>query len=119
MYAIISTISIFVRQFVLPNPFEPLGKTFVISGILLTPVILNLLVEPLLYFLAYNVTGIYYFGREPALGSFLYLFFYCVHIGLIYLMSLAHFSWWAVALVLAAYVGAHIAFNHFRYDGRY
>ena len=119
MYKVMAVISVLIRQFILPNPFDPLGETFTISGVTLTPILLNWLVEPVLHIAAYNVTGIYYLGGEPELGSILYLFFYCVHVGLIYLMSLAHFTWWAVALILAAYMAVHIVCNHFRYGGRY
>ena len=114
MYGIIAIISLFVRQFLLPNPFEPLGDVF-IRGLVLSPTALNWLAGLLLVPISYITTGFYYRSREnPAWGSFLFLFFYCVYVGLLQLMSLAHFAWWAVVLILVGYIGLHIAFNCLR-----
>ncbi len=110
MYGIIAFISIVVRQFLMPNPFEPLGDV-IVHGAVWTPGVLNLLAGLVLPPVSYVTAGIYYHREEPAEGSFLFLFFYCVYTGILYLMSLAHFAWWAVTLILAAYIALHIAFN--------
>lgn len=58
----------------------------------------------------YGIVGFYYErGEEPVIGSLLYLIFYCVHIFLLWLMSLAGFAMWAIALIVIIYVGLHIA----------
>ena len=117
MYKVIFIISVIIRTFYLPNPFEPLnGKyTFMLlnAEIPITSDILNLIAEPLLHFIAFSIAGLYYSkGRDnPAKGSFLYLFFYCVHVGLIYVLSLLSFAEWAIILVLILYIVAHIGFN--------
>lgn len=117
MYKFISIISVVIRMFCLPNPFEPLnGKyTFMLlnAEIPITADIINWVAEPLLHFITFSITGLYYSkGRDnPAKGSFLYLFFYCVHVGLIYVLSLFSFAKLAIILVLILYIAAHIGFN--------
>ena len=115
MYKLFLIVSILVRQFLLPNPFEALGEglTITISGgsFLLIPDILNLIAEPILYGITYAVVGLYYDrGSNAALGSFLYLMFYCIHTFLLWLMSLAGFAVWAVVLVLVGYILCHVGF---------
>ena len=117
MYKLIAFISILIRQFYLPNPFEPLGNVFNVdllgTTIPMTPDILNLCVEGVLHTFAYVITGIYYNKGidNPAKGSFLYLFFYCVHTGLLYFMSMFGFATWAVAIIIVLYIAAHIGIN--------
>ena len=115
MYGIIAFISIIVRQFLLPNPFEALGDV-IVHGAVWTPDTFNLVAGLVLPTIAYLTTGIYYHGGEPAEGSFLFLFFYCIYVGMLHLMSLAHFAWWAVALIVVGYIGLHIAYNRWN-DG--
>lgn len=113
MYKIISALSFIIRSFYLPNPFEPLGNsiTINISGaeIPISPIILNGLMEPILIIITYSVVGLYYSSSEkkPAKGSFLYLIFYIIHVGLLYLMSKAGFAEWAVIAIIAIYAIAH------------
>ncbi|MBE6809802.1 MAG: hypothetical protein E7521_01930 [Ruminococcaceae bacterium] len=117
LYGIIAVVSILVRQFVLPNPFEPLGETFTLSikdfSISLTPAVANLIAEPALHAIAFAVVGIYYSreNHEPAFGSFLYLLFYLIHIGLIYIISSFGFTPVAIVIILVVYVIAHISVN--------
>lgn len=120
MYKFIAFISVLIRQFCLPNPFEPLGNVFNLDlfgiAIPMTPDILNWCVEGVLHTLAFVITGIYYRkgANDPAKGSFLYLFFYCVHTGLLYLMSMFGFAIWAVAIIIVLYIAAHIGINVFK-----
>ena len=117
MYKLIATISVLIRQFYLPNPFEPLGSVFNVDlfgiAIPMTPDILNWCVEGVLHALAFGITGIYYNKGidDPTKGSILYLFFYCVHTGLLYLMSMFGFTTWAVAIIIVLYIAAHIGIN--------
>ena len=64
MYKFIAAVSVLLRQFVLPNPFERLGESFDVAlfdiTFQMTPDILNWIVEPGLHLLAFGVTGIYY-----------------------------------------------------------
>lgn len=117
MYILIAAISMFVRQSVLPNPFEGLGETFDVTifsiTIPMTPFVLNLIAEPILYLLAFGVTGIYYTRglQNSAVGSLLYLVFYVLHTVLLMLMSAAGFAWWAVIPIIVVYVLGHIGVN--------
>ncbi len=106
MYKVMFIASLLTRQFLLPNPFEPLGDSFAVAGMVLSPLFLNLLAEPILHVASFGAAGIFYRGGAAEEGSFFYLVFYMVHVGIIYAMSLAHFAWWAMALILAAYIAA-------------
>ena len=119
MYKLIAAISILIRQFCIPNPFDALGDGFVVNleqiAILLPPYVINLLAEPFIHAVTFAVVGIYYdSGTAPAFGSFLYLIFYCLHIFLLWLMSLAGFAIWGVWLIIAIYVGCHVGLNRLR-----
>ncbi len=121
LYRLIAFISIIIRQFVLPNPFEPLGESFAITindiSIILTPDILNWITEPILHAITFAIVGLYYKrGRNnPSLGSFLYLVFYAIHVGLIYIISYFNFSCIPIIIVLVSYFALHIVIKFFKY----
>ncbi len=78
MYKLFILISVVIRTFYLPNPFInfPYGM------------LINIFIEPLLHIFTFSVVGLFYKrGELPFLGSFLYLFFYIVHIGLLQLWN--------------------------------
>lgn len=94
MYKTISLISAIIRFLYIPNPFETCQM-----GLLL-----NLLVAPFLHVITYKIVGIYYERYScPSLGCFLYLLFYCIHTFILWLLSLAGFSWLLVILILVTY----------------
>ena len=114
MYAVIATISLIIRQFIISNPFEVLGEgiTLVLdnSEILITPEVLNWIVEPAIHAITFAVVGIHYEVESfPALGSILYLVFYWVHVWLIRLMALSGFSVGIVLLIAILYIAIHFA----------
>ena len=117
LYKIISIASIIIRQFYLPNPFEPLGITVVTPYFVLTPVMLNLLAGVILVPVTYGIVGLYYHGGFPTGGSLLFLFFYCIHTGLIYLtvrlFLLTGVLWLSVIVILVFYVVAHVLIKRF------
>ena len=81
MYKLIVAISILIRQFYLPNPFEALGDGLIVNigetPMAFPPEILNWIAEPFMHVVTFAVVGLYYDrGSAPALGSFLYLLFY-------------------------------------------
>lgn len=121
MYKIIAAISVLIRQFVLPNPFEPLGEKINVTlfniTLPLTPDIANWIAEPVLHLLALGITGLYYARgyNDPAVGSFLYLLFYVIHTLILMLMSAAGFAWWAVVLLIVLYIAGHIGVNKLRF----
>ena len=113
MCKFLSTIFWIIRQFFLPNPFEVLGEGIIVTlggaPLLLTPEILNWIAGLVLPALTFIVVGIYYSrGEFPSLGSFLYMVFFCVHTGILYLMSLVYPAIWLVILVGVIYIGLHI-----------
>ena len=97
LYSIISVVSIVVRQFFLPNPFECFGDTAWLY---------NLIVEPIIHALAFALVGlVYHKGEFPALGSFLYLVAYAALTGILALMGIFSFAWWWIAIIVAAMIG--------------
>jgi len=91
MYKLVSGISVLIRQFCIPNPFEPRADAL----------FLNLIAEPIMHIITYGVVGIFYKKYSaPALGSFLYLSFYCIHTGLLMLMG--YFGWSSIAIGIIA-----------------
>ena len=119
MYSIIAAISVIIRAFYLPNPFEAFGDIeipFQETVIAISPIIINYLFEPILHAITYVVVGLYYkkHRNSASFGSLLYLVFYCVHVGLLYLMAQLGFAAWAVALINAGYVFCHIGINTVR-----
>lgn len=104
MYKIIATISVLIRQFVLPNPFKSFG--------LIGSIVANLIAEPIVHILAFGLVGIFYArGTAPALGSFLYLICYAVITGTLYLMAMFAFSLSSIIFILLIVYVATIILN--------
>ena len=102
------TISLLVRQFYLPNPFECFGAKGLIynwgAGLILAP-------------LAYALVGLVYrSGDAPALGSFLYLVTYAILTGILWVLGQFSFAWWAVTAMAAVIIGILILFSKIRGD---
>ena len=120
MYKLIAAISVLIRQFYLPNPFDSLEKEVIITiweiPIVLLPDILNCLVtEPFLHAMTFAIVGMYCKSRSnPVWGSFLFLLFYCIHTVLLCLVSMTGFAIWAIALIGGLYVGCHVVLNRVR-----
>jgi len=98
IYKIIAAFSLMIRLFYIPNPFEMLEYGYLI----------NIVAKPFLHFITFHIVGLYYQSRDwPFFGSVLYLFFYCIHAGL--LMLIGYFEWniFALIIVVFAYIGIH------------
>lgn len=94
LYGVISVISIIVRQFFLPNPFDCFGDK---------AVLINWIAEPILQVIAYALVGLVYCrGSFPALGGILYLITYAALVGVLRLMGIFTFAWWWVAIIIVA-----------------
>lgn len=95
MYKLIAAISLLIRNFYLPNPFEHLKMGVLINwgiGLILFPI-------------TFLVVGLFYERRSaPILGSVLYLFFYALHTGLIILCGVFNFVTIAIIAILFLYV---------------
>ena len=100
MYKLISVLSLLIRQFFLPNPFECFGDSALlinwIAGIVMAPV-------------TYLLAGLVYEkGSEPAVGSLLYLVIYAILIGVLCVMSIFSFAWWWILILVLAFIGVVI-----------
>lgn len=119
MYSFIAVISLFIRRYCLSNPFEVLAEGVIWKvgeiAILMTPKLLNDLASIVIPYVTYAVVGIYYErGSNAAVGSFLYLAFYCLHNELLRAMSVLGFEKWCVYGVLALYIGCHVLAFHIK-----
>ncbi len=113
MYSVIRIISTLLRAFILPNPFEQLPEPFSITvmttQIAIPAEILNWLAEAPLHLITFSIVGLYYEkGSNPAVGSFLYLLFYCVHTAMLYIMAGFQFAPIAVVMTISVYIAAQI-----------
>ena len=109
IYSLLATIFWIVRQFAMPNPFEALREGLPImlgdSSLILSPELLNWLADPIIFTITFFVVGLYYAkGSEPALGSILYMLFYAIHIGLLYLMLTIYPMLWLIVLIAVLYI---------------
>lgn len=97
LYVLITAISIFIRQFVLPNPFECFGdKAFFI----------NCIAEPIIIVVSYLLVGLFYKkGSAPALGSLLFLVTYAVIVDILWVLGLFKFAWWWILILIIAFIG--------------
>ena len=109
MYGIVSLLSLLIRNFLLPNPFESFaGQEISAFGtkFIIEPITANWITEAILFSITFLVVGLYY-KREmkmPTLGSILFLVFYCIHTGLVYLLCRLSFSVIPCLLILAIYM---------------
>lgn len=116
-YISMAGISTVIRQFLLPNPFDKMTKSFIVYigkiPLTLTPDILNWIAEPFLYVITFALVGCYYSKGfdSPVKGSFLYLLLYAIHVGLLSIIAYFNFSILAILFVLAGYVAFHIGYN--------
>ena len=113
IYNALSAFFWIIRQFCLPNPFDVLGDGIpvIIGGypVFLSPAVLSWIADPIVAVVTRLAVRLYYEPRSsPAVGSTLYMVFYAVHIGLIYLMSLVFSATWLMTLIGFAYIGLHI-----------
>ena len=114
LYSFFATLFWIIRQFAIPNPFEALGEGLVVTigeaPILLSPELLNWIADPVIAAFTFGVVGLYYISRsDPAFGSILYMVFYALHIGLLYLILSFFPTIWLMILISVIYIGIHIA----------
>ena len=100
MYKLISVLSLLIRQFCLPNPFECFGDSALlinwIAGIIMAPI-------------TYLIVGLVYEkGSEPAVGSLLYLVTYALQTGVLCVMGIFSFAWWWILILVVVFIGAII-----------
>lgn len=95
MYKLICLSSIFIRQFLLPNPFSKLHNAE----------LYNWLATGLLVPITYFIVGLFYKrGAAPAIGSFLFLFIFIIHTGILLLCGVFHFNAFACIIISIVYV---------------
>lgn len=83
MYQLISTINYFIRENIMPNPFE-----FISENSLIVMTFSAIIGSKILHKLAFNMCGIFYTkGEAPTLGSILYMIFFSLNAGLLILIG--------------------------------
>ena len=93
----IQLLSILIRNFLLPNPFECFGEK---------ALVINHVVGGVIGLISYSIVSLdYKRGSNPSKGSFRYLFVFTIITLLLYVMGLFSFAWWSVLGVLIAFVG--------------
>lgn len=92
-----TVISVLIRQFALPNPFECFGES---------AALINWIAEPIMHAIAYGIVGLFYVrGSAPLLGSIAYLFTYALLTGILWVMGIFSFAWWWVLILSVALAG--------------
>ena len=116
MYHIIHVISALIRQFLLPNPFSSFFSNQAYADLF------NIVIGgAILHIMSYVMTGmVYEKNSAPGLGSFLYLFNYCLITAIILLITwLIHNFWVAITVCVILYIILLVLLdklNHHRYD---
>lgn len=96
LYSLMTVISVLVRQFVLPNPFECFGEK---------ATLINWIAEPIIQVVAYGIVGLFYVkGSDPALGSLAYLAVYALIIGILWVLGIFSFAWWWILILVIAVI---------------
>lgn len=91
MYRIICLIGFFIRQFLLPNPFEHLGDI---------STIVNLIVGGVLIPLSYYITGLLYErGSDPVWGTILFNIVYIIKTGIIQCVCFVYPRIWLMIII--------------------
>ena len=79
MYQLINTINYFIRENIMPNPFE-----FISDNHLIVMIFLTIIGNKILHRLTFNMCGIFYTkAKAPILGSILYMIFFSLNLGLL------------------------------------
>lgn len=108
MYGLMAGISVIVRQFYLPNPFECFGDS---------AILINWIAEPIMQVVTYGLVGlVYHKGEAPALGSFLYLLTYAILTGILWVLGQFSFAWWAIAGMIVIIIGVIFLISKVRGD---
>lgn len=99
MYKLISLLSYIIRQFFLPNPFSNLFNN---QG---TADIVNYIFGGILVPLSYLLTGTWYHGGAPAIGSFGFLFNYLILTGVFLLITYCiKIIWLVIVIFIVVYI---------------
>ena len=97
IYGVLAAISILVRQFVLPNPFECFGDN---------AIIINLIAEPIIHAVAFALVGLVYRkGSDPGFGSLSFLLTYAMIVGILWVLGIFKFAWWWILILVIAFTG--------------
>lgn len=97
LYGVLVVISVLVRQFILPNPFECFGDK---------AIIINWIAEPIIHVVAFALVGLVYRkGSNPGLGSILYLLTYALIVGVLWVLGIFKFAWWWILILAIAFIG--------------
>lgn len=100
MYKLISVLSLLLRQFCLPNPFECFGDSAWLINL-----ITGIIMAPIVYWI---VGAVYEKGSEPVIGSVLYLVAYALLTIILWVIGIFSFAWWWILILIITFVGTII-----------
>lgn len=84
MYKIISALNGFIREEMIPNPFE-----FISDNQLIVMLFTYLIGGTILHIISFSMVGVFYRrGQAPVLGSLGYMFFYCINVQVLIKLNL-------------------------------
>lgn len=113
-FRIVSAVFWFIRQFLLPNPFEILGEGFVFaSGVVWSPETLNIVAGIALPSISFGLARLHYHKASddnPAFGSLVYMVVFIITSFAMALALKVYPSGFRMALVGVAYVAIHALF---------
>ena len=96
MYRLFYLAGFLIRQFLLPNPFEPLGDS---------ALLINWIAGGAFWILSFLMTGlIYQSGEAPIVGCLLFNLNYALNTGITYLVFLVYPTIWLMILIAAIYL---------------
>jgi hypothetical protein len=94
VYKLIKILSMLIRYYYVPNPFQTLEWGDIIW----------LFSESIFFTITFAVVGLFYSsGSNSAWGSFLYLLFYSFHIALVMIMAVFNFNPFISVAILYTY----------------
>ena len=95
MYKIISALNGFIREDIMPNPFE-----FISDNELIVALFTYLIGGLILHVISFAMCGIFYDrGSCPTLGSIGYMFFWTLNVGILMIISQLINSFLAIGII--------------------
>ena len=96
-YGIVAFISLVIRNFLLPNPFECFGDLAILY---------NWVAEPFLIIIAFLLVNLVYVkGSAPIFGSILFLLVYSALVGVLWVFGIFSFAWWWILIIIIVFIG--------------
>ena len=95
MYQIVSILNGFIREDIMPNPFE-----FISDNELIVALFTYLIGGLILHVISFAMCGVFYYrGSCPTLGSIGYMFFFALNVGILRTISQCFNSFLAIGII--------------------